>query len=185
MKKIFLYSILIFIFSIGTGYFYGSLWKKENVSDVSVNEANSLNIVKETAGVTEEKVAYNASFALKKYYDKCGHFKFNYSELPIEIVNLSKSELQNMYPDWKIEEFTSNNIVLSKKIKDYCEDHYVLKLDNENVDVFHIANNEELEFFKSTDISTEYLTSDDINNLQKGIYVYGISNLNSAIEDFE
>lgn len=184
MKKIIFYSILIFIFSIGIGYFYSSLWKKENMGSINLNENTVSNMVEETVSI-EEKVAYNANFALKKYYDKCGHFKINYSELPPEIINLTKSQLEEFYPDWNVEEFSSNNVVLAKRIDDICDDHYVLKLDKENVDIFHMKNGEELEFFKSTDISTEYLTSDDINNLQNGIYVYGIGNLNSAIEDFE
>lgn len=184
VRRVIFYSMLIFVFSIGIGYFYARLWKKENISNLKLDNSVSTNTVKETASV-EEKVSYNASFALKKYYDKCGHLKFNYAELPTEIINLSKSELENMYPDWNIEKFSSNNIVLSKKIDDVCDDHYVLKLEDENIDVFHLANDEELEFFKSTGISTEYLTNEDIVNLQNGIYVYGISNLNSAIEDFE
>ena len=60
-----------------------------------------------------------------------------------------------------------------------------MKLDDENVKVYHIESDEHLKLYKSTDISKEYLTSDDINNLEDGIYVYGIANLNSAIEDFE
>ena len=143
-----------------------------------------LNTATETASV-EEKVSYNASFALKKYYNECGHFKFNYSELPPEAINLSKTELQDLYPEWTVEEFSSNNIVLAQNLDNICDEHYVLKLDDENVEVYHIESDEHLKLYKSTDISKEYLTSDDINNLEDGIYVYGIANLNSAIEDFE
>ncbi len=184
MRKILFYSVLIFVFSIGIGYYYSSLWKKENISSIDESQTNILNTATETASV-EEKVSYNASFALKKYYNECGHFKFNYSELPPEAINLSKTELQDLYPEWTVEEFSSNNIVLAQNLDNICDEHYVLKLDDENVEVYHIESDEHLKLYKSTDISKEYLTSDDINNLEDGIYVYGIANLNSAIEDFE
>lgn len=185
MRKILFYSILIFVFSIGIGYYYSSLWKKENMSAIEENlTTNVLNTATETVSV-EEKVSYNASFALKKYYNECGHFKFNYAELPNEVINLTKAEVENLYPDWTVEEFSSNNVVLSQNLDNICDEHYVLKLEDENVEVYHIESDEHLKLYKSTDISKEYLTSDDINNLEQGIYVYGIANLNSAIEDFE
>ena len=184
MKRILFYSILIFVFSIGIGYYYSSLWKKENISKVEKNEINILGNITETSS-NEEKVSYNATFALKKYYSLCGHSKFNYVELPSEVINLTKSELQNLYPDWKIEEFNNNNIVLSQKIDKVCDEHYVLKLLDDTIDVYHIEGDKELKLYKTTDISKDYLTSEDINNLEEGIYVYGINNLNSAIEDFE
>lgn len=185
MRKILFYSILIFAFSIGIGYYYSSLWKKENMSVIDENQNNNvLNTATETASI-EEKVSYNASFALKKYYNECGHFKFNYSELPNEVINLSRTELEKLYPDWKIEEFSSNNVVLAQNLDNICDEHYVLKLEDENVEVYHIESDEHLMLYKSTDISKEYLTSDDINSLENGIYVYGIANLNSVMEDFE
>lgn len=185
MRKILFYSVLIFVFSIGIGYYYSSLWKKQNMSKIDENVVNILGgNITETASV-EEKVSYNASFALKKYYNSCGHSKFNYSELPIEIINLTKTELQALYPDWKIEEFNSGHVVLSQKLDKMCDEHYVLKLAEDSVGVYHVEDDEELKLYKTTDISKDYLTSEDINNLEEGIYVYGINNLNAAIEDFE
>ncbi len=184
MKKILFYSILIFVFSIGIGFYYSSLWKKENVSVIDKNKVNMLNTITETVSV-EEKVSFNASFALKKYYNECGHFKFNYSELPPEIINLSKTELEKMYPEWEVEEFSSNNIVLAQKLDNICDEHYLLKLEGNNVKVYHIEDNNKLKVFKNTDISKEYLASEDINSLEEGIYVHGLANLNSAMEDFE
>lgn len=184
MRRILFYSILIFVFSIGIGYFYSSLWKKDNISKINQNLANEMNVIAETAAI-EEKISYNASFALKKYYTECGHFKFNYSELPKEIINLSKKELEEMYPEWGIEEFSSNNIVLAQNLDEMCDEHYVLKLEDNSIDVYQVKGDENFEFYKTTNISKEYLTSSDIDTLENGIFVYGKGNLNSAIEDFE
>lgn len=183
MRKLIIYGIIIFGFSIGIGFYYASLWKINN-PDVSFSIQNMTGNIVETSS-KEEKISYNATFALKKYYKSCGHFKFNYSEIPNEIVNLSKEELSKLYPDWNIEKFSSNEIVLSQEIDEMCDEHFVLKLGEDNVEVYKTLSSGEEKLYKSTNISKDYLTSVDIENLEKGIYIYGIGNLNSAIEDFE
>lgn len=183
MKRVIFYGILIFIVSIGIGYYYSSLWKNGNEGVAYQNNSKEEGVTETVS--TEEKVAYNATFGIKKYYNECGHFKFQYSELPKELVNLSKTEIENLYADWNVEEFNSNNIVLSKKIDGFCDEHYILKLGEDNIEIYRAIGEGKTKFYKSTNISKEYLTSTDINNLTEGIYVYGSGNLNSAIEDFE
>ena len=101
------------------------------------------------------------------------------------MINSTRLDVEKSYPEWEIEEFSSKNLVLSQKIDNLCDEHYVIKIgDDDNIAVYHITDTGE-ELYKNTNISKEYLTSTDIDNLEKGIYVYGIGNLNSAIEDFE
>lgn len=183
MRKIIIYGIIIFVFSIAIGFYYASLWKMNN-PDISYEEGNMVGNVLETLA-EEEKVAYNATFALKQYYKECGHFKFNYSELPSEIINLTKNEVKELYPNWNLEKFSSSEIVLSKDIDDMCDEHFILKLGEDNIEVYKDLKSGEQKLYKSTNISKDYLTSVDIEKLEEGIYIYGIGNLNSAIEDFE
>lgn len=183
MKKIIIYGIIIFGFSIAIGFYYASLWKMNN-PDVSYENKTELQNVVQTLS-EEEKISYNASFAIKKYYKECGHFKFNYSELPKEFINLTKTELESSYPNWKVEKFSSNEIVLSQEIDDMCDEHFILKLGDDNIEIYRDLKSGDQKLYKSTNISKDYLTNMDIEKLEKGIYVYGMSNLNSAIEDFE
>ena len=44
-------------------------------------------------------------------------------------------------------------------------------------------NNEYL--YKKTDISTDYLSEEDINDLKVGIEVVGLEELNKMLEDFD
>ena len=88
--------------------------------------------------------------------------------------------LKNKHPENKDE------IILAQNIDEMCNDHYVLKLGNENIEVYHILGNKnDFELFQTTNISKEYLTNADIQNLENGIYVYGKGSLKSALEDFE
>ena len=79
MKRSFYYGLLIFVFSAIIGYYYSSVWKrsKDNVAVeyIPQNVIVSNRITLETVQ-TEEKISYNASFALKKYYDECRSFYF-------------------------------------------------------------------------------------------------------------
>lgn len=184
MRRVIFFGILIFAFSIGIGYYYSALWKNGG-SNIAYENTNNREEIEETVS-QEEKISYDATFALKKYYTTCGHFNFQYSELPKEMINLSRKDIEKNYPEWEIEEFSSKNLVLSQKIDNMCDEHYVLKFgDNDNIAVYHLTETGEEELYKNTNISKEYLTSADIENLEAGIYVYGIENLNSAIEDFE
>lgn len=182
MKRIIVYSIIIFIFSVGIGYYYSRLWKNENMPQIE--EANKNSIITETVAI-EEKVSYDTSLALKKYYNECGHFKFNYVELPSEFINLTEKELEDLYSEWRIEEFSEDSIVLAQNIDSLCDEHYVLRLGESNIEIYKMKEAEDYELFKETNISKEYLTKEDINNLEEGIFVFGIGNLNSALEDFE
>lgn len=185
MKRIFLFGILIFIVSIGIGFYYSKLWKKEHMPEaVIIENEMEKNVVTETSS-NEEKLSFDASFKLKKYYNECGHVKVNQAEIPIEMINLTEDEIKMSYPDWKIEEFNENNLILSQNVDSMCDEHFVLRLGESNVEVYQMREFDDFELFKTTNISKDYLTSTDISNLEEGIFVYGTSNLNSALEDFE
>lgn len=184
MKRIIVYSVIIFVFSFGIGYYYSKLWKVENMSKTEESEMKN-EVVLETRAELEEKVSFDATLALKKYYNECGHFQVNYVELPVEFINLTQKEIEETYPDWKIEEFNSKNIILSQNIDRMCDDHYVLKLGNNNIEIYQMKEVDDFKLVKETNISKEYLTQNDIQNLEEGIFVFGIGNLNSALEDFE
>lgn len=182
MRKILLYGFLIFVFSIGIGFYYSSLWKKQNVLD----EAKIIqeNKIQETS-VAEEKVAFDAELSLKKYYNECGHCFVNEVELPTEFINLTKSEIEDLYSDWKVEKFSDKEIILAKNIDSMCDEHYVLRLGESNVEIYKMEEFDDFRLLKTTNISREYLTDTDIINLEEGIFIYGTRNLNSALEDFE
>lgn len=184
MRRIFFYSILIFVFSIGIGYYYSSLWKKDNISYLEEHNLIKKQNTTETAFI-EDKVGIKTIFGIKKEYNECGHSELHYVELPKELINLTKEEIRKLYSDWNLESFSKDEIVLAKAIDGICGNHYILKLDDNTVNVYHIKENEEISFVRTTDINKEYLTNDDIKKLEEGIYVYGINNLNAVLEDYE
>ena len=208
MKKIVFYGILIFIFSIGIGFVFSKLWVNQKLSDANLkvvgdelhflNESNK-NIVEAKdrdeenlisnevlqASAIEEKILPTAEFAMKKVYNECGHFKFEYAELPQELINLTEEELEAYYKDWEIEEFSPSKIILTKEINSLCDEHFIIKLGEKYVQVFHLELDGNLVVYETTDISRKYLPEEDIKKLEEGIYVFGEGKLNSVLEDFE
>ena len=134
---------------------------------------------------TEEKLAANAILILKKYYEKCDHTINEYVELPQELVNLTEKEVQAEYPDWEVIGFEKGKLTLYKEFEDVCGQHFKLKIEDGKV-VIYIVNNDGTEsIYEKTNISSEYLTETDLLNMQDGLEIYGVEELNQIIEDFE
>jgi hypothetical protein len=194
MKKIIFLGILVFIVSIGVGYFYSSTFMNENNSGVSQFEKNELEdyaMVNSTgvqtleASSEEEKISPNATFAVKEYFDECGHFNFSYESLPKDLVNLSRQEVEDYYDDYEVEEFSSNDVVIAKEINGLCSEHFYVKLGDENVEVLRLNTDGSFSKYQDTEISRAYLPEEDISKLEEGIYVYGSGKINSVLEDYE
>ena len=63
--------------------------------------------------------------------------------------------------------------------------HYILREKDGIINVYYINENGEEILYKVTDISTNYLSEEDVKDLKEGIEVIGIQNLNQLLEDFE
>ena len=62
---------------------------------------------------------------------------------------------------------------------------YLLKNENNYINVYYLDDNDDEYLYKKTDISTEYLSQEDLDDLSGGIEVVGLEELNKILEDFE
>lgn len=133
----------------------------------------------------EEKVSPNCLLTLKIYYKTCGHLIEKSQNIEQNLINLTEEQLRERLPEWEIQKFTPDQIVLYKELDNFCNEHYKLKIENGYVRIYEVdeQNNEKL--LKSTDISSEYLTEDDLEELKNGVEIYTKKELNKTIEDFE
>ena len=133
-----------------------------------------------------EKVSANASLILKKYYKQCEHTINENVELPHELVNKTKEEVVNMYPDWEVIGFSPEKVTLYKEYDSICDEHFKLKIEDGKIVVYIINKDGQESIYEKTSISSEYLTETDLINMQDGgIDIYGKQELNQLIEDFE
>lgn len=154
--------------------------KFESIQEIYTNSENTVSTISQ-----EKKVLPTTRFALKKFYDECSHFEYEEAELPIELVNLTKQEIEDYYDDWEVENFSEKELVLCKEINGYCNEHFLIKLDDEKVVIYRLSTQGKYDKYKETDIVKEYLTDKDIEKLKEGITVYGEGKLSSVLEDFE
>lgn len=138
-----------------------------------------------TVAWSAEKLSANAILILKKYYIQCEHTINEYVELPKELVNLTKEEVQAQYPDWEVIGFESSKLTLYKEIDDVCGEHFKLKVEDGKVVVYLVNQDGTESVYERTNISSEYLTETDLINMQNGLEIYGKEELNKIIEDFE
>ena len=138
-----------------------------------------------------------------KFYDTCALLD-NFETMPEEkfiISSITLAELEKIktstskdsevkYIARKILSFLNANpekyeVVLYKNVNGKCGEHYTVKDENGKVVVYNTNEKGEEVLYEETSISTEYLTENDVENIKKGIEIYGKQNLNSFIEDFE
>ena len=105
--------------------------------------------------------------------------------MPQELINCTKSDIEEKYTDWQIEKFSSNEVILYKEVDGECGEHYLVKEKDGKVVVYKILENGEEQEYETTQISTDYLTDTDKIEMQNGIRVNGKQELNQLIEDFE
>lgn len=189
MKREYLYiTVLILCIVAVAGGIFGLLnttyqteatQEVEQIQEIYENQ----NVVATTS--KEEKVSPNTDFALKKYYDECSHFSYEEAELPTELVNLTEQEVEDYYEDWEVEEFSEEKLTLCKEVNGYCNEHFLIQLKEDEVNVYQMGTLGELKEYKKTDIVRDYLPEEDIENLEEGITVYGEGKLSSVLEDFE
>lgn len=143
MRKEYIYIMVLIACIIGVIYGIVGLLNTNDRQE----EAKTKNSIEELyentntvmTGAKEEKVSPNTNFALKKYYDECSHFDYEEAELPNELVNLNQQEIEDYYDDWEVEKFTGEDLVLAKEVNGYCNQHFLIRLDGENVNVYRLG----------------------------------------------
>ena len=193
-KTIIIIFIIVFIFSIfiGSGI-YSFLTKKnknkenqkESHSSISILDIEEPSYLVEETNANDEKISPNSKLILKKYYKGCGHAVSDYTQIPEEMVNKTAQQIQEEYKDWNLEEFTEKEITLSKYLEGYCNEHYIVKEENEKIVVYEIDKNGEKKLKQKTEIEVKYLPETDRVGLKSGIKVYTKENLNTLLQDFE
>ena len=135
-----------------------------------LQEENKSNILSDV--VDEESIA------------KCGHTTVKTLDVPKEIVNLTKKEIEEKYTGWEVKDFSKEQFTLYRVIEANCDDHFVLKENDGYITVYNELTDEISNLIEKTDIQVESLREEDQNDLQEGIKIYGKSELSSLIEDF-
>lgn len=162
---------------------------KTQIGEVIYDECtNEYEETEENSVITntkEEKVSPNCRITLIKYYKGCKDEINEYLIAPQELVNCTEKQVQEKYKEWKIRDFSSNQIVLYREFDGECGEHYILKDKEGKVIVYKIDNNGKEQEYEKTEVSTDYLPEKDKKLIKEGLKVNGKEKLNEIIESFE
>lgn len=109
----------------------------------------------------------------------------------VNMIDNESERLSKYVTDECIDEWDDYALEVQEELKEtssiLTEENktYILRLENDFIEVYYLDDNNEEVLYKKTDICAKYLTDEDIENLINGIRVEGIENLNKLLEDFE
>lgn len=186
-KAIFIFIIIFLVFFIICFTIQNN--RTTNNTTKNTNKEDTVNIIDDTETIevntSEEKTTPNTVMILKKRYTDCGHEVSSRATIPEEMVNLSKYEIAEIYPNWILESFSKEEIILTKEVDSFCGEHYLLIEENEEVNIYSVDEEGEKSFKKKADVTLDYLPETDRITLKNGLMVYGTENLNKILEDYE
>jgi len=83
--------------------------------------------------------------------------------MPEEFVNLNEEEFSEKHPEWEIQRFTANEVVMQRSIQDFCGEHYKIRDLDGRLAVFELdKNGNETRLLRITDVWTKFLTETDL-----------------------
>lgn len=151
----------------------------------SVQNTLNANIQLVTTNSSEEKTSPNCLLIFKTYYKKCEHSTVENKEIPEELVNKTREEIESFYSDWKVVTYSKLQILLYKEQEGICNEHYIIKEKDGYIAIYTVDENGKDTLQELTQILTAYLPEEDLTRLKEGIKIQGKEKLNQALEDYE
>ena len=197
-KKRIICIIITIIIGLSLGIGLAILSRNDETEDIDLlsereladSEKNNSNIFQNTTNTvetsaTDANISPNAIIIKKTYYEACDHLIRETSDIPEELVNKTEEDVEKMYSDWKIEEFSPTQIILYKSENGNCGEHYFVQ-DHNGVIGIYITDEYGIKTLQEdTEISTQYLPEEDVSDLKAGIDIIGNTNLTEFLEDYE
>lgn len=183
--------MILFCIGVMAGvYFYEKEKTKDSnmptkqLASIEQNEDKEENETISTS-ILETKASPNCTVTEKQYFKGCDHLIKEIKEIPKEWINYTEEQVKAEYDAWKLESFTSNQIIVSQEKEGYCGMHYVVREHGEVLGIYTTDETGQETWKEDTDIATRYLTEEDLIKVQEGIKAIGDDQLHSVLEDFE
>ena len=191
MKKYIKYIIIIFLISVGVGFIL-SKTKVDNEVDAQnisgdTSEVGSSEETIVQANIDEEKITPNTNIIIETKYQDCKHTETEENgTIAEELINMTEEDIEENFPDWIIKSFSSDEVNIYRVEEGLCNNHFKITLNEDDmVCVYRLESDYDTELYEETEISAEYLTEEDLESLEEGIYIYGETEVNSTLESFE
>ena len=132
---------------------------------------------------------YDIEVIYKDEYTKCGHTIQNKDMVyGTTLENLKKEENQKQKEKgiiYEVEEESSDQIVYSRKIDQNCPNHFLVKIEKNDIVIYNIIDDAAMSVYKKIEVDINTLNPEMLEELNEGIKVDSKEDLNLIIEDIE
>lgn len=116
------------------------------------------------------------------YYTNC---KDTITNKNIEYGTTKEKIKANVDKDYKLTKETDNSLTFRREINSNCPNHFELKIVDGYIMIYQIISENVYSIYKNTEIPVSNVREELVNELEKGIKVNSVDELNSYIEDIE
>lgn len=193
MRKGWIIAIIIALLIIGilSGIYYynnkqtqdSNTNNKQLAIENIINNEEKENIVFTSS--TPKRVSPNASVLQKHYFIGCDHLNKSITDIPEELVNKTKEDVENYYIGWSVDSFSDDSIIIYKESEGFCNQHYLIKEHNGVLGIYILDEDGNATLKEDTEIQTMYLPEVDLEKVKQGIEAIGDMALYTVLEDFE
>jgi hypothetical protein len=172
----------------GAGYKIPNALKNPIVGGIEANADSNVdpNTVQEkeqpTNAIPNDLITAGTKITFKTYFTLCSHIIDKDPENKSDFINLSKSGLGDKFPDWTINEFSSQQVVLKREVQTYCPRHYIIGSKDGYIAIY-VYNDDGIKVLhEMTESPISILTTDDQKNLEYGIVADSEEELQQKLE---
>lgn len=133
--------------------------------------------------ISEPKITPDTRLIFKTTYLRCGHTVIDRKTVKESLVGLNRKELLKLYPDWSVEKFENEEVILCIHKESACPGHYVLRAEEDCVAIYEIVEGGQEVFIETTDIPLSILRLGDQHRIRQGLLLDNIDEVNRYLED--
>lgn len=194
LKKIIILIALIIIgyFSALIGYtLYEPSSKIEIQAQIASSETQDSTLNQEklfsskAVGIFDSAKITPSTKITYKYYYTSDQITQVVEDIPAYfLINLSRNDLEESFPEWQIEKFSNEEVILKKTIQGQSIQHYIIKELEGYIAVYYNTKELQNTLKELTDISIESLSEHEKENIKNGIEIDGDEKLVKFLENY-
>lgn len=160
---------------------------KVYVLDDSLNptQSESTTLATEAAAVNVPRITPSTKLVYEYYYEGDGQIKREEEVPPYFLIDMTRKDIEEKYPDWQLKSFSQSEVVMRKNIAGKVKERYIIGEYNGYVAVFYEEPVDGISLRDLTDTPISSLTPEEQSKLKIGISVLGDEALIRALEDYE
>ena len=177
--KLLLYMVLVLAFGIWGGF---------TIRDLQLNAMPEQTPLAEQVDKIGEQSILPDTLDITKYtFLLCGGHTEQRQETGGPLVGMSKTQIEQKYPDAKVAELTNKRAVIERELERYCPKHVVLFLDDDNRLSISQTDESDLEKENVTTLTYDisYLPEEELSKLEEGMVFENLEEINAYLEGLE